>query len=106
MSVRKTRTTRKTAKPSPEVLPFRLYTQEEIAAFLAVDIRYIQKIRRSIQQAEEAGQSPKEDPLHLLKAYQARGGLDKARAEKWIEEINKDRKRWKASSGSASTRTF
>ncbi len=55
-------------------------------------------VRRSVERAEEAGQSPKPDPLELLKAYHAKGGLDQARADQWIKEIDEDRKRWRASS--------
>lgn len=55
-------------------------------------------VRRSVEQAEGVGLNPKEDPLQLLKAYHAKGGLDQARADQWITEIDEDRKRWRASS--------
>ena len=55
-------------------------------------------VRRSVERAEGAGQSPEKDALQLLKAYHAKGGLDKARADRWIMEIDEDRKRWRASS--------
>lgn len=55
-------------------------------------------VRRSVERAEEAGQSPKPDPLELLKAYHAKGGLDQTRADQWIKEIDENRKRWRASS--------
>jgi hypothetical protein len=55
-------------------------------------------VRRAVGRAEDAGQMPKPDPLALLKAYHAKGGLDKARADQWIKEIDQDRKRWRASS--------
>lgn len=53
-------------------------------------------VRRSVERAEEA--CPKPDPLALLKAYHAKGGLDKARADQWIHELDQDRSRWRASS--------
>ena len=55
-------------------------------------------VRRSVERAEGAGQSPEKDALQLLKAYHAKGGLDKARADRWIMEIDEGRKRWRASS--------
>jgi hypothetical protein len=55
-------------------------------------------VRRSVERADEAGQSPKPDPLELLKAYHAKGGLDKLRADQWLEEIHQARKSWRASS--------
>jgi hypothetical protein len=55
-------------------------------------------VRRSVERAEEAGAGSKPDPVALLKAYHAKGGLDQARADQWIREIDEDRKRWRASS--------
>lgn len=54
-------------------------------------------VRRSVERAEGAGRSPEQDALELLKAYHAKGGLDKSRAEQWIREIDEDRKSWRAS---------
>ena len=54
-------------------------------------------VRRSVERAEEAGQDQIDDPLALLKAYHAKGGLDQDRADQWISEIDEDRKRWRAS---------
>lgn len=54
-------------------------------------------VRRSIEQAEQSGQSEKPDPIALLKAYHAKGGLNPVRAKKWMAEIREDRKRWRAS---------
>lgn len=54
-------------------------------------------VRRSVQRAEEVSQDQKCDALTLFKAYHAKGGLDQARAEQWIAEIDEDRKRWRAS---------
>ena len=55
-------------------------------------------VRRSLEQAEQAEESPKPDRLSLLKAYHAKGGMDRARADQWIKEINEGRKLWRASS--------
>jgi len=55
-------------------------------------------VRRSVEQAAEASRSREPDPLALLKAYHAKGGLDRVRAEGWIDEIDQDRKQWRASS--------
>ncbi len=55
-------------------------------------------VRRSVEQAEEADETTQPDPLSLLKAYHAKGGLDKNRAQQWMKEIQDDRKRWRASS--------
>lgn len=52
-------------------------------------------VRRSVEQAEKADAPAKPDPLAMLRAYHAKGGLDPARAEKWLEEIREDRKRWR-----------
>ncbi len=54
-------------------------------------------VRRSVEQAEKASQAEKPDPIAMLKAYHAKGGLNPERAEKWIAEIREDRKRWRAS---------
>lgn len=55
-------------------------------------------VRRSVERAEEACEGARPDPLALLKAYHAKGGIDQARADQWIREIDEDRKRWRASS--------
>ena len=54
-------------------------------------------VRRSVEQAEKQTATEKPDPIAMLKAFHAKGGLDPARAEKWIAEIREDRKRWRAS---------
>lgn len=54
-------------------------------------------VRRSVEQAEKAAAPEKPDPIAMLRAYHAKGGLDPARAEKWLAEIREDRKRWRAS---------
>ncbi len=55
-------------------------------------------VRRSVERAEQSATLPRPGPVAMLHAYHAKGGLDKARAEKWIKEIEEDRKRWRASS--------
>ena len=52
-------------------------------------------VRRSVERAETAAEASQPDPLALLKAYHAKGGLDQARANRWITEIDEDRKRWR-----------
>lgn len=52
-------------------------------------------VRRSVERAETATEATQPDPLALLKAYHAKGGLDQARANQWITEINEDRKHWR-----------
>ncbi len=52
-------------------------------------------VRRSVEQAEAATEASQPDPLALLKAYHAKGGLDQVRANQWITEIDEDRKRWR-----------
>ena len=54
-------------------------------------------VRRSVEQAEKQTATEKPDPIAMLKAFHAKGGLDPVRAEKWIAEIREDRKRWRAS---------
>jgi len=55
-------------------------------------------VRRAVAQSEQAEASHKPDPIALLKAYHAKGGLDKARADQWIREVYEGRKHWRASS--------
>ena len=52
-------------------------------------------VRRSVEQAEKQGAAEKPNPLAMLRAYHAKGGLDPARAKKWLEEIREDRQRWR-----------
>ena len=52
-------------------------------------------VRRSVEQAEKQSEAEKPNPLALLQAYHAKGGLDPARAKRWLEEIQEDRKRWR-----------
>lgn len=52
-------------------------------------------VRRSVEQAEKADAPGKPDPIAMLRAFHAKGGLDPSRAEKWLQEIREDRKRWR-----------
>lgn len=52
-------------------------------------------VRRSVERAETASEASQPDPLALLKAYHAKGGMDQARAKQWITEIDEDRRRWR-----------
>lgn len=52
-------------------------------------------VRRSVEQAEQAAATEKPDPVALLRAYHAKGGLDPTRADQWLAEIREDRKRWR-----------
>ncbi|MFZ4776488.1 MAG: hypothetical protein ACOYM3_14040 [Terrimicrobiaceae bacterium] len=52
-------------------------------------------VRRAVAQAECSAVPDKPDPLVLLRAYHAKGGLDPARAEHWLRGIQEDRKHWR-----------
>ncbi|MCX6971311.1 MAG: hypothetical protein NTV93_14325 [Verrucomicrobia bacterium] len=52
-------------------------------------------VRRAVAQAESSAVPDKPDPLVLLRAYHAKGGLDPARAEQWLKGIEEDRKHWR-----------
>ncbi len=63
------------------------------------DVSQAEVVRRSVEQAERADEGSKPDAIALLKQLHAKGGgIDKARADRWIKEIHNDRKRWRASS--------
>lgn len=53
-------------------------------------------VRRSVEHADKQSEPRKPDPVAMLRAYHAKGGLSPARADKWIAEIREDRKRWRA----------
>lgn len=55
-------------------------------------------VRRSNEQADTSNEARQPDPLVLLRAYHDKGGLDKARADQWINEIAEDCKRWRVGS--------
>ena len=52
-------------------------------------------VRRSVERAEKQSEPEKTDPIAMLRAFHAKGGLDPARAEKWIADIREDRKHWR-----------
>lgn len=55
-------------------------------------------VRRAVKRAESDRDVPPSDPLSMLQSLHARGGgIDKARADRWIREIREDRKRWRGS---------
>jgi len=51
-------------------------------------------VRRSLERVE-SDSPPKEDPVAMLKAYHAKGGLDPVAAKKYLAEIYQDRKKWR-----------
>ena len=53
-------------------------------------------VRRSVEHADKQSEPKKPDPVAMLKAYHAKGGLSPSRADKWIAQIREDRKRWRA----------
>ena len=56
-------------------------------------------VRRAVERAEADGEVPATDPVAMLQALHARdGGIDKAKADRWVAEIREDRKHWRASS--------
>jgi hypothetical protein len=48
-------------------------------------------VRRSVEHADKQSEPKKPDPVAMLRAYHAKGGLAPARADKWIAEIREDR---------------
>jgi len=52
-------------------------------------------VRRAVAQAEVGETAGKPDPVALLRAYHAKGGLDPAKAEAYLAEVYEDRKRWR-----------
>ena len=50
-------------------------------------------LRRGLESPE-----PSPPPHELLEAYHAKGGLDTSIAQKWMAEIQADRKTWRRSS--------
>ena len=52
-------------------------------------------VSRSLAHAERSSAPEKKDPLAMLKAYHARGGLDAEKAEAYLEEVYEDRKKWR-----------
>jgi predicted transcriptional regulator len=52
-------------------------------------------VRRSLEQAERGVEAEKPDPIAMLRAFHAKGGLDPAKAKAWAAEIREDRKHWR-----------
>lgn len=52
-------------------------------------------VRRAVAQAESAAASIKPDPVVLLRDYHAKGGLDRAKAEAYLVEVDENRKHWR-----------
>jgi predicted transcriptional regulator len=53
-------------------------------------------VRRSLEQAEKSIEAEKPDPIGMLRRlHENGGGIDPARAEKWIAEISENRKHWR-----------
>lgn len=52
-------------------------------------------VRRVLSQAENQPSIGKPDPLAMLKAYHAKGGLDREKAEAYLAEVYEDRKHWR-----------
>lgn len=53
-------------------------------------------VRRSLEQAEKSIEAEKPDPIGMLRRlHESGGGMDPARAEKWIAEIRENRKHWR-----------
>ncbi|MBE2181654.1 MAG: hypothetical protein IAE97_14405 [Chthoniobacterales bacterium] len=56
-------------------------------------------VRRSVERSDLTAQTAGSDPVALLHALHAKGGgVAKAEADRWIAEIDEDRKNWRASS--------
>ena len=52
-------------------------------------------VRRAVAQAESAAAPAKPDPIAMLRAYHAKGGLDRVKAEAYLTELREDRKHWR-----------
>jgi hypothetical protein len=66
------------------------------AIFHGIRIPETEVVRRSVEHADKQSEPKKPDPVAMLRACHAKGGLSPARADKWIAEIREDRKRWRA----------
>jgi predicted transcriptional regulator len=52
-------------------------------------------VRRAVEKAETQLKAIKPDPIAVLKAYHAKGGMDRAKAEAYLAEVYEDRKHWR-----------
>lgn len=52
-------------------------------------------VRRAVAQAAAVATSDRPDPLALLRAYHAKGGLDRARAEAFLADVREGRRHWR-----------
>lgn len=53
-------------------------------------------VRRALSQAEQLPAAGRPDPVALLKALHASGqGLSRKKADAWLAEVHKDRRRWR-----------
>ena len=53
-------------------------------------------VRRSLEQAEKSIEADKPDPIGMLqRLHESGGGIDSARAAKWVAEIRENRKHWR-----------
>lgn len=52
-------------------------------------------VRRAVAQAESADTQDKPDPVAMLRAYHAKGGLGRTKAEAYAAEVDENRKHWR-----------
>lgn len=52
-------------------------------------------VRRAVAQADSGTGSAKPDPVALLRAFHAKGGIDPQRARRWMAEIRENRQHWR-----------
>ncbi len=52
-------------------------------------------VRRSVEQAEQVVEALATDPLALLEAFHAKGGVDVQRATAWMSEVDEGRSAWR-----------
>jgi predicted transcriptional regulator len=53
-------------------------------------------VRRSLEQAEKSIEADKPDPIGMLqRLHESGGGIDSARAAKWVAENRENRKHWR-----------
>ncbi len=53
-------------------------------------------VRRAVAHSEQAEEPSKPDPISMLRRlHESGGGIDPARAEKWMAEIRENRKHWR-----------